>query len=144
MARLLTLLLLYQSGYEVGRYISLERIVEESKESYYESLRASSRGWHEGRHDLSPWRDYFLGTIVAAYRELEHRTELVTAAPGAKRAMVREAVEHFLGEFTIGDLEIACPTVSRDTIRSVLNDLRDQGKAQCLGKGRFAKWRRIV
>ncbi len=144
MARLLTLLLLYQSGYEVGRYISLERIVEESKESYYESLRASSQGWHEGEHNLVPWRDFLLGTIVAAYRELEHRTELVTAAPGAKRAMVREAVEHFLGEFTIGDLEIACPTVSRDTIRSVLNDLRDQGKAECLGKGRWAKWRRIV
>ena len=144
MARLLSLLLLYQAGYEVGRYISLERIIEESKESYYESLKVSSQRWHEGQHDLSPWRDYFLGTIVAAYRELEHRTELVTAAPGAKRAMVREAVEHFLGEFTIADLEAACPTVSRDTIRSVLNDLRDQGKAECLGKGRWAKWRRIV
>jgi Fic family protein len=144
MARLLSLLLLYQSGYEVGRYISLERIIEESKESYYDSLRASSQGWHEGRHDLSPWRDYFLGTIVAAFRELERRTELVTAAPGAKRAMVRDAIEHFVGEFTIAELENACPTVGRDTIRSVLNDMRGQGEVECLGKGRWAKWRRIV
>jgi len=144
MARLLTLLLLYEAGYEVGRYVSLERIIEESKGSYYDALKASSDGWHEGQHTLAPWRDYLLGTIVAAYRELERRTELVTAAPGAKQAMVRDAIEHFLSEFTIGELETACPTVSRDTIRSVLNDLRDQGKVECLGKGRWAKWRRIV
>jgi Fic family protein len=144
MARLLTLLLLYEAGYEVGRYVSLERIIEESKETYYEALRASSEGWHEGRHSLAPWRDYLLGTIVAAYQELERRTELVTAAPGAKQAMVRDAVAHFVAEFTIADVEAVCPTVSRDTIRAVLNDLRDQGKAECLAKGRWAKWRRIV
>jgi Fic family protein len=144
MARLLTLLLLYEAGYEVGRYVSLERIIEESKESYYDTLKASSQGWHEGQHDLTPWRDYFLGTIVAAYREMERRTDLVTAAPGAKRAMVRDAIEHFVGEFTIAELEDACPTVGRDTIRVVLNDMRDQGKVECLGKGRWAKWRRIV
>jgi Fic family protein len=144
MARLLTLLLLYEAGYEVGRYVSLERIIEESKESYYGALKASSEGWHEGQHTLAPWRDYLLGTIVAAYRELERRTELVIAAPGAKQAMVRDAIEHFLSEFTIADVETTCPTVSRDTIRSVLNDMRDRGKVECLGKGRWAKWRRIV
>jgi Fic family protein len=144
MARLLTLLLLYEAGHEVGRYVSLERIIEESKESYYDALKASSAGWHEGQHTLAPWRDYLLGTIVAAYRELERRTELVTAAPGAKRAMVRDVIEHFVGEFTIAELEGACPTVGRDTIRFVLKDMRDQGKVECLGKGRWAKWRRIV
>jgi Fic family protein len=143
MARLLTLLLLYEAGYEVGRYVSLERVIEQSKDSYYEALRLSSQGWHEGRHDLSPRRDYFLGTVVAAYRELERRTELVTAAPGAKRAMVRDAVEHFVAEFTIKELELACPTVGRGTVRLVLNEMRDQGLVECLGKGRWAKWRRI-
>ena len=58
---MLTLLLLYQSGYEVGRYISLERIVEESKETYYEVLLKSSNDWHEPKHDLRPWWEYFLG-----------------------------------------------------------------------------------
>jgi Fic family protein len=144
MARLLTLLFLYAAGYEVGRYVSLERIIEGSKESYYDTLRASSEGWHEGRHDLLPWRDYFLGTIVAAYRELERRTELVTAAPGAKRAMVRDAIEHFVAEFTLAELEDACPTVGRDTIRFILNAMRDQGKVECLGRGRWAKWKRIA
>ncbi|MBM4093485.1 MAG: Fic family protein [Planctomycetes bacterium] len=142
-ARLLTLLLLYQSGYEVGRYISLERIIEESKESYYESLRASSQGWHEGQHDLSPWRDYFLGTIVAAYRELERRAELATATPGAKRNLIREAVEHFVADFTSKELELACPMVSREMIRVVLREMQAEGKVEKIGEGRGARWKRI-
>ena len=70
-SRLLTLLALYQHGYEVGRYVSLERIVEESQAEYYEVLRASSQKWHEGAHDLIPWLNYFLTTLKRAYRELE-------------------------------------------------------------------------
>ncbi len=70
-SRLLTLLALYQHGYEVGRYVSLERIVEESQADYYEALRVSSQGWHEGRHDLIPWLNYFLPVLKRAYRELE-------------------------------------------------------------------------
>jgi Fic family protein len=70
-SRLLTLLALYQHGYEVGRYVSLERIVEESQADYYEALRANSQEWHEGRHDLLPWLNYFLATLKRAYRELE-------------------------------------------------------------------------
>lgn len=142
-ARLLSLLLLYQSGYEVGRYISLERIVEESKESYYEALKASSRGWHEGRHDLSPWRNYFLGTMVAAYRELERRAELAMATPGAKRNLVREAVEHFVADFTSKELELACATVSREMIRVVLREMQAEGRVEKIGEGRGARWRRM-
>jgi Fic family protein len=142
MARLLTLLLLYQSGYEVGRYISLERVIEQSKESYYEALAASSKGWHEARHDLSPWRDYLLGTLIAAYREFESRVGLVTTARGAKTAMVVNAIEHGPPEFTISDIERACPMVGRDLIRRVLNGLRTEGKLEGIGKGRSARWRR--
>jgi Fic family protein len=141
MARLLSLL--YQAGYEVGRYISLERIIEESKESYYESLSASSRRWHEGQHDLSPWRDYFLGTIVAAYRELEHRTELTTATPGAKRNLIREAADHFVADFTSKELELACPMVSREMIRVVLREMQAEGRVEKIGEGRGARWKRI-
>jgi Fic family protein len=143
-ARLLSLLLLYQSGYEVGRYISLERIIEQSKESYYDTLRASSQGWHEGRHDLSPWRDYFLGTVVAAYRELERREGMLTTAPGAKRNLVQEAVRHMRGPFSISELERVCPSVSRDMIRLVLNELREQGEVESGGRGRAARWCRIT
>jgi Fic family protein len=74
-ARLLTLLALYHHGHNVGRYISLERIVEQSKESYYEALQTSSIGWHDGSHDIMPWFHYFLSTIHTAYREFEERLE---------------------------------------------------------------------
>ena len=74
-SRLLTLLALYHHGHNVGRYISLERIVEQSKESYYEALQTSSVGWHDGSHDIMPWFDYFLSTIHTAYREFEERAE---------------------------------------------------------------------
>jgi Fic family protein len=74
-SRLLTLLTLYHHGHNVGRYLSLERIVEQSKESYYEALQTSSVRWHDGSHDIMPWFHYFLSTIHTAYREFEERAE---------------------------------------------------------------------
>jgi Fic family protein len=70
-SRLLTLLALYHHGYNVGRYIGLERIVEQTKEAYYEALQASSVGWHDGSHDIMPWIHYFISMIHTAYSELE-------------------------------------------------------------------------
>jgi Fic family protein len=72
-SRLLTLLALYQQGCDVGRYVSLERLVEQARESYYETLKISSGGWHEGKHDVLPWFNYFLSTLRLAYREFEDR-----------------------------------------------------------------------
>jgi Fic family protein len=81
MARLLTLLLLYRAGYEVGRFISLEQIIERTKESYYDTLYQSSKGWHEGQHSLLPWWEYFLGVmLLSAYKEFEQRVGLVSTA----------------------------------------------------------------
>lgn len=142
--RLLTLLLLYQAGYEVGRYISLERIVEESKETYYDALLKSSQGWHEARHDLRPWWNYFLGMLTAAYKEFEARVGTITAARGAKREMVRRAVERMAGRFTIGDLQRACPGVSYPTLQRALADLKKERKVRCLGRGPDAQWERMA
>jgi len=141
-ARLLTLLALYHHGYEVGRYVSLERLVEESKDDYYESLRRSSEGWHDGRHDLLPWLNYFLGVIRRAYREFEERTGQVKTPRGAKTALVAAAVEGFRGDFTLAQLERACPGVSRDMVRRVLRDFQRAGRVVCLGRGPGASWRR--
>jgi len=138
--RLLTLLLLYQAGYEVGRYISLERIVEESKETYYEALLKSSQGWHEAKHDLRPWWNYFLGMLTAAYREFESRVGAITSARGAKRELVRRAVERLPGRFAIGDLKRICPGVSYPTLQRALADLKKEGKIECLGRGPDAQW----
>lgn len=139
-SRLLTLLLLYHFGYEVGRFISLERIFEESKETYYETLERSSRGWHQGRHDVFPWMTYFWGVLLAAYKEFEERVGRISTGRGAKTDMIRDAVARRMQPFNISDIERDCPGVSRDMIRVVLRAMRDQGIVAMTGKGRGAKW----
>lgn len=139
-ARMLTLLLLYHFDYHVGRYISLERIFEESKESYYETLEKSSHGWHEGEHDILPWMTYFWGVILRAYKEFETRVGTMTTGKGSKAFHIRRTIESMIGPFAISDIERACPSVSRDTVRLVLRQLRDEGVISPEGKGRGAKW----
>ncbi|WP_068469570.1 Fic family protein [Candidatus Protochlamydia phocaeensis] len=139
-ARLLTLLLLYHFDYQVGRYISLERIFEESKDSYYQTLERSSKGWHEGEHDVMPWMTYFWGVLLRAYGEFEARVGTLKTGQGSKNAYIRQTVESMIGPFAISDIERACPAVSRDTIRLVLRQLRDESVIIPQGKGRGAKW----
>lgn len=144
MARLLTLLLLYHFDYLVGRYISLERIIEESKETYYESLEASSQAWHESRHDPFPWLRYFWGVVVRGYREFEERVGTLRTGRGAKGDLVEEAVNRRVGPFAISDIEAECPGVTRDWIRIVLRRMRDDGRIVPRGRGRGAKWVRVL
>jgi Fic family protein len=142
MGRLLTLLLLYQAGYEVGRFISLERVIEESKETYYETLLQSSQRWHESEHDLQPWWNYFLGTLTAAYKEFEERVGTITTSRGAKRQMVLAAFERLPDLFTFSDFQRVCQGVSYATLRRTINELRKKKKVRCLGKGRDAQWKK--
>lgn len=142
MARLLTLLLLYKAGYEVGRYISLEQVVEQTKEGYYDSLYTSSQGWHEATHTILSWWEYFLGVmLLGAYQEFERRVGLVTTGRGSKTAMVLDAIGYFMGDFTIRDLQERCPQVGIDLIRRILREQRNAGKLECLGRGPNARWR---
>jgi Fic family protein len=143
MARLLSLLLLYHSGFNVGRYVSLERVIEESKETYYEALYESSRGWHEGEHDLMPWWGYWMGTVLAAYREFADRVGKLAASRGAKSELVVQAIERLPGRFRIGQIEEQCPGVSRELIRRVLNRLRTKRKIECVRRGAGAEWTKI-
>lgn len=142
-ARLLTLLLLYHFDYEVGRYISLERIFEKSKDSYYDTLEASSRGWHEGEHDVNPWLNYFWGVLQRAYNEFEERVGHIGTGRGSKSQQVRDAVARKLGSFAISDLERDCPGVSKETIRNVLQEMRAEGLLEMRGRGRGARWRQV-
>lgn len=141
--RLLTLMLLYHHDYKVGRYISLERVIEESKESYYGALQKSSASWHEGRHDIKPWLDYFWGVLLAAYREFEQRVAAAPKGPGSKTDRVRAAVRAQTQAFSISEIEAACPGVSRDMVRVVLRQMKDEGLIASTGKGRGAKWERL-
>ncbi|MFH1226408.1 MAG: Fic family protein [Planctomycetota bacterium] len=139
-SRLLTVLLLHQSGYTVGRYISIERLIEESKETYYEVLRKTSQGWPEGKHSLKPWWEYSLGILIGAYRQFEQRVGTITSRRGAKTIMVEETIKNLPDTFGISDVERLCPAVSRDMIRTILNRLRQEGHLICKGTGRRALW----
>jgi Fic family protein len=138
--RLLTSMLLYHFDYEVGRYISIERVYEATKESYYETLEASSQGWHETRHDPYPWLNYFWGVLLRAYREFEERVGEVRSGRGAKAKQVRDAVLARKAPFSISDIEAVCAGVSRDTVRLVLRAMKREGIIASTGKGRSAKW----
>lgn len=140
-SRLLLLLQLYHLGYEVGRYISLERLIEENKGRYYETLKLSSQGWHEGKHD--PWHsiNYALFIIKEAYKEFEERAGQIKEPKGAKTELIEAAICSLKSGFTVSDLEKSCPTVSRDMIRRVLHDLKKIKKVECLGRGPGATWR---
>lgn len=139
-SRLLTVLLLHQADYTVGRYISIERLIEESRETYYEALQLSSKGWHEGKHSLKPWWEYSLGVLIGAYQELELRVGTITKRRGAKTSIVEEAIINLPVTFSISDVERLCPSVSRDMIRVILNRLRKEGHLSCKGTGRGALW----
>ncbi|MTI68383.1 MAG: Fic family protein [Firmicutes bacterium] len=143
MARLLTLLLLYKYDYKVGRFISIEKIIEESKTSYYETLNKSSIGWHEGKNNVFFWLEYFLGILLAAYREFEDRVGLVENKKGNRSFRVRQAVTSVLGSFSKEDIRNACPDVSESTINRVFRELKKEGVIEVLGKGRNAKWKRL-
>ena len=144
MARLLTLLLLYRAGFEVGRYISLEKVIEESKETYYESLGLSSKGWHEGKHDMLPWTDYLLGILIAAYRKFEERVGVLAAVRGSKTEMVLRTIEQMRGDFSVSELQAKCPGVGLDLIRRILRRERKAGLLESPGRGPAARWKKVA
>jgi Fic family protein len=143
-ARLLTLVLLYHAGYQVGRYISLERLFEASRESYYETLEASSRGWHESQQDVMPWVTYFWGVLIRAYKEFEDRVGKIDIGRGSKAQQVREAVNRQIAPFRIADFEREVPGVGRETIRLVLREMKKEGRLETEGHGRGARWRPVI
>lgn len=142
-SRLLMLLQCYHSGIEVGKYVSLERLIEQNKERYYETLKLSSQGWHEGRHN--PWHyiNFLCFVIRSAYREFEERLEQMPQPRGEKTDIVQKTVMNSSNDFSIADLQKKCPGVGIDMIRHVLKDLQAKGVVECLGRGRSAKWHKI-
>ena len=143
MSRLLTLLLLYHAGHEVGRFISLEKLVADSRETYYESLGSSTAGWDQGQHDIWPWLNYLLGILNAAYEEFESRVGSLASGRGSKAERIKQFVRSRSSDvFTFSDLERALPDVSAGHIRGELRKLRDAEIVQSPGPGR-RDWRRL-
>ena len=143
-SRLLLLLGCYHLGLEVGRFISLERLIEENKERYYETLEISSQHWHNGKHDPWPYIGYLLFILKSAYKEFQTRVETSKPQNGTKTGMVHKAVESFIDSFTTADIMEQCPAVSIDLIRKVLRELSRKGKIQSSGRGRDTLWKKTL
>lgn len=140
MSRLLTLLLLYRAGYTVGKYISIEKIISDSKETYYEVLQASSNGWHEGKNDYAPFVQYLLGVITAAYREFSARAELLVNKALSKPDRVRETIKNHLGTITKTEIMEQCPGISQVTVQRALADLLKKNEITKIGGGRYTTY----
>ena len=140
MARLLTLLLLYRSGYIVGKYISLEKVIEQSKETYYETLQQSSFGWHENENNYAPFVRYLLGTIVAAYRDFSDRVQFLTTKGLSKPDRIRELIKTTLGKITKTEIMEKCPDISQATVQRTLIDLQKRGEILKLSGGRYTAY----
>jgi len=138
-SRLATTLLLQAHGFQVARYVSLERLVEQSKEDYYGVLAECSQGWHEGKNGLNPWWNYFLSVLRLAYKEFERQVESTEARP-AKSDLVRQTVLAQVEQFTLGDLAAQLPSASTQLIKKILTELKKQGKIRLVGRGRGARW----
>ena len=140
MSRLITLLLLYQSGFFVGKYISIERLIADSKETYYEALQDSSAGWHEGTNDYLPFVRYMLGIVVAAYREFTSRVDILITRGLSKPERVREIIRSTTGRITKTQIMKQCPDISQKTVERALKELMDSGWIIKIGGGRYTSY----
>lgn len=142
MSRLLTTLLLYRSGFYVGKYISLEAKIAKNKDSYYDALVKSQIGWHEGAEDVVPFIKYLLGTILAAYRDFEDRFALVETKLSALE-IVRRASMNIIGRFNKQDICDQCPSLSLSSIEGSLRKLTELGELKREGTGKSTRYHRL-
>lgn len=141
MSRLLTLLLMYRNGYDVGKYVSIEKEIENSKETYYEALSASSTGWQNGENDYVPFVTYMLGIVTACYRELESRFSVV-ALPAGNEESIRAFFDRLIGTATKREIMDANPNMSQRTLERILAKLQDEGVVEKVGAARSTAYRR--
>ena len=142
MSRLLTTLLLYQRGYVVGRYISLEHIIEKTKSSYYDVLEESSEGWHEGKNSYAAFIKYLLGVVLKAYRDFEERVDLFDEKLSAYD-LVKRATERKIADFTKSEIMELCPEIKSSSVEASLKKLCDEGFLKKVGSGRATKYVKV-
>lgn len=140
MSRLLTLLLLYRSGFMVGKYVSLEKLIESTKENYYVALQESSKGWHENQNDYAPFVKYILSIVLAAYREFVSRCNVIMDKKLSKPDRVAKIIEDSFEKVTKQFILNKCPDISETTVQRTLNELLKQGKIIKKSGGRYSSY----
>lgn len=143
MSRLLTLLLFYKAGYIVGKYISMEMLIEKTKETYYEALQASSTGWHENENSYESFVKYYLGIVLKAYNEFENRVEHLKYRNFSKPDRIKAVIDNKLGKITKKEIMELCPDISKVTVERTLTDLVKKGYIAKVGAGPATAYIRI-
>ena len=143
MSRLLTLLLFYKSGFFVGKYISLEMIIEETKDIYYEELQASSENWHDGTNNDLPFIKYMLSVIYKAYSECDERFKLISEKSLSSSDRVMKIFANSLEPLSKSDIVVLCPDISQRTVERALKELKDSGLIKQVGSGRSTKYIKV-
>ena len=143
MSRLLTLLLFYKAGYIVGKYVSMEMLIEKTKETYYEALQASSTGWHEGENSYEPFVKYYLGIMLKAYNEFESRVEHLKHRSLSKPDRIKAVIDNKVGKITKKEIMEICPDISKVTVERTLTDLVKSGYIAKVGAGPSTGYVRI-
>lgn len=139
-SRLLTLLLLYRAGYHVGKYISIEKKIEQTKEQYYNTLQESSIGWLDGKNDYKPFVKYMLSILLACYREFNERVNIWDNKPLAKSKRIADIIKNTLGAVTKTEIKQQCPDIAEITVQRALADLVEKGDIKKIGGGRYTKY----
>ena len=143
MSRLLTLLLFYKAGYIVGKYVSMEMLIEKTKETYYEALQASSFGWHEGENSYKPFVKYYLGIMLKAYNEFENRVEHLKYHNLSKPDRIKAVIDNKVGKITKKEIMELYPDISKVTVERTLTDLVKSGYIAKVGAGPSTGYVRI-
>lgn len=143
MSRLLTLLLFYKAGYIVGKYISMEMLIEKTKETYYEALQASSGDWHENENAYEPFVRYYLGVTLKAYNEFENRVEHLKNRSLSKPDRIKALIDQKIGKITKKEIMDTCPDISKTTIERTLTELVKNGHIAKVGSGPATGYVRI-
>ena len=143
MSRLLTLLLFYKAGYIVGKYVSMEMLIEKTKETYYEALQDSSTGWHENKNSYEPFVKYYFGIILKAYNEFEGRVEHLKNRSLSKPERIKLIIEQKVGKITKKEIMELCPDISKVTVERTLTDLVKSGYIAKVGAGPSTAYVRI-
>ena len=143
MSRLLTLLLFYKAGYIVGKYISMEMLIEKTKETYYEALQASSGDWHENENAYEPFVRYYLGVTLKAYNEFENRVEHLKNRSLSKPDRIKDLIDQKIGKITKKEIMDTCPDISKTTIERTLTELVKNGHIAKVGSGPATGYVRI-
>jgi len=140
MSRLLTLLLLYQNGYIVGKYVSIEKIVENTKESYYDTLKSSSINWHNNNNDYSFFSEYYLSIILRAYKDFSNRIEYMTNKKMTAKERILLLIEKNISKISKKQITEICPDISVTTIEKALNELINEELILKIGDGRYTSY----